>query len=162
FDIDAVDIYGLSEGMGPGVACESAVTKDGPTIWEGHFYPEIVDPFTAEVVPDGQEGERGFTSLTKDALPIVRYRTPDSAQFQPVAAPKSRAVSHRRTRAPAAAPRPPALPPHPARLLPLARSDDHPRSQSLPAQCRTRALRAHRPQPAPTTRANAPGSDGRD
>ena len=83
FDIDAVDIYGLSEVMGPGVACESAVTKDGPTIWEDHFYPEIVDPFTGEVLPDGEEGELVFTSLTKEALPIIRYRTHDLASLLP-------------------------------------------------------------------------------
>ncbi len=75
--IDAVDIYGLSEVMGPGVASECVETKDGPTIWEDHFLPEIVDPVTGEPVPDGQEGELVFTSLTKEALPIVRYRTRD-------------------------------------------------------------------------------------
>lgn len=83
FAIDAVDIYGLSEVMGPGVACESAETKDGPTIWEDHFYPEIVDPFTGEVLPDGEEGELVFTSLTKEALPIIRYRTHDLASLLP-------------------------------------------------------------------------------
>ena len=81
--IDAVDIYGLSEVMGPGVACESAETKDGPTIWEDHFYPEIVDPFTGEVLPDGEEGELVFTSLTKEALPIIRYRTRDLTRLLP-------------------------------------------------------------------------------
>ena len=75
--IDAVDIYGLSEVMGPGVASECAETKDGPTIWEDHFYPEIIDPETGEVLPDGELGELVFTSLTKEALPIVRYRTRD-------------------------------------------------------------------------------------
>jgi phenylacetate-CoA ligase len=75
--IDAVDIYGLSEVMGPGVASECVETKDGPTIWEDHFFPEIVDPVTGEPVADGQEGELVFTSLTKEALPIVRYRTRD-------------------------------------------------------------------------------------
>ncbi len=75
--LDAVDIYGLSEVMGPGVACECIESKDGPVIWEDHFYPEIIDPQTGEPVPDGQEGELVFTSLTKQALPIIRYRTRD-------------------------------------------------------------------------------------
>ena len=75
--IDAVDIYGLSEVMGPGVASECVESKDGPVIWEDHFYPEIIDPDTGEVLPDGAEGELVFTSLSKEALPIVRYRTRD-------------------------------------------------------------------------------------
>ncbi|MGY0217496.1 phenylacetate--CoA ligase PaaK [Endozoicomonadaceae bacterium StTr2] len=75
--IDAVDIYGLSEVMGPGVAQECIETKDGPTIWEDHFYPEIIDPNTGEVLPDGSEGELVFTSLTKEAMPVIRYRTRD-------------------------------------------------------------------------------------
>lgn len=75
--IDAVDIYGLSEVIGPGVASEYAQTKDGPTVWEDHFYPEIIDPETGEVLPDGELGELVFTSLTKEALPIIRYRTRD-------------------------------------------------------------------------------------
>jgi len=75
--IDAVDIYGLSEVMGPGVASECIESKDGPVIWEDHFYPEIIDPETGEVAPDGQPGELVFTSLTKEALPIIRYRTRD-------------------------------------------------------------------------------------
>lgn len=77
FGIKAVDIYGLSEVMGPGVAQEYADKQDGPTIWEDHFYPEIVDPETGEVLPDGADGELVFTSLTKQALPIIRYRTRD-------------------------------------------------------------------------------------
>ncbi|WP_287497937.1 phenylacetate--CoA ligase PaaK [Pandoraea sp. CB10b_02] len=81
--IDAVDIYGLSEVMGPGVACECAETKDGPTIWEDHFYPEIIDPETGEVLPDGEFGELVFTSLTKEALPIIRYRTRDLTRLLP-------------------------------------------------------------------------------
>lgn len=81
--IDAVDIYGLSEVMGPGVACECAETKDGPTIWEDHFFPEIIDPETGEVVPDGEFGELVFTSLTKEALPIIRYRTRDLTRLLP-------------------------------------------------------------------------------
>lgn len=75
--ITALDIYGLSEIMGPGVAMECAETKDGPTIWEDHFYPEIIDPLTGEVLPDGQMGELVFTSLSKVALPMIRYRTRD-------------------------------------------------------------------------------------
>jgi phenylacetate-CoA ligase len=81
--IDAVDIYGLSEVMGPGVASECLETKDGPTIWEDHFYPEIVDPTTGEPVADGEQGELVFTSLTKEALPIVRYRTRDLTRLLP-------------------------------------------------------------------------------
>jgi phenylacetate-CoA ligase len=81
--IDAVDIYGLSEVMGPGVASECVETKDGPTIWEDHFYPEIVDPETGAVLPDGELGELVFTSLTKEALPIIRYRTRDLTRLLP-------------------------------------------------------------------------------
>jgi len=81
--IDAVDIYGLSEVMGPGVASECVVSKDGPVIWEDHFYPEIIDPVTGEVLPDGSEGELVFTSLTKEALPVVRYRTRDLTKLLP-------------------------------------------------------------------------------
>jgi len=81
--IDAVDIYGLSEVMGPGVAQECVVAKDGPTIWEDHFYPEIIDPVTGRVLPDGEEGELVFTSLTKVAMPIVRYRTRDLTRLLP-------------------------------------------------------------------------------
>ncbi|NKB76978.1 MAG: phenylacetate--CoA ligase [Gammaproteobacteria bacterium] len=79
--IDAVDIYGLSEVMGPGVAQECVETKDGPTIWEDHFYPEIINPETGEVLPEGEEGELVFTSLTKEAFPIIRYRTRDLTQL---------------------------------------------------------------------------------
>ncbi|WP_292039581.1 phenylacetate--CoA ligase PaaK [Massilia sp. UBA6681] len=81
--IDAVDIYGLSEVMGPGVASECIESKDGPTIWEDHFYPEIIDPETGEVLPDGAEGELVFTSLSKEALPIIRYRTRDLTRLLP-------------------------------------------------------------------------------
>jgi phenylacetate-CoA ligase len=81
--IDAVDIYGLSEVMGPGVASECVESKDGPVIWEDHFYPEIIDPETGEVLPDGSEGELVFTSLTKEALPIIRYRTRDLTRLLP-------------------------------------------------------------------------------
>jgi phenylacetate-CoA ligase len=86
--LDAVDIYGLSEVMGPGVACECIESKDGPVIWEDHFYPEIINPVTGEPVADGQEGELVFTSLTKQALPIIRYRTRDLTRLL---APTSRA-----------------------------------------------------------------------
>jgi phenylacetate-CoA ligase len=82
-DIDAVDIYGLSEVMGPGVANECVETKDGPTIWEDHFYPEIIDPETGRPVADGEMGELVFTSLTKEALPIIRYRTRDLTRLLP-------------------------------------------------------------------------------
>ena len=81
--IDAVDIYGLSEVMGPGVAQECVETKDGPTIWEDHFYPEIIDPLTGEALADGEEGELVFTSLTKEALPVIRYRTRDLTRLLP-------------------------------------------------------------------------------
>ena len=81
--IQAVDIYGLSEVMGPGVASECIETKDGPVIWEDHFYPEIIDPETGHVLPDGEFGELVFTSLTKEALPIIRYRTRDLTRLLP-------------------------------------------------------------------------------
>ena len=81
--IDAVDIYGLSEVMGPGVASECIESKDGPVVWEDHFYPEIIDPETGEVLPDGQEGELVFTSLSKEALPMIRYRTRDLTRLLP-------------------------------------------------------------------------------
>lgn len=83
FAIDAVDIYGLSEVMGPGVANECVETKDGLTIWEDHFYPEIIDPETGEPLPDGELGELVFTSLTKEAMPIIRYRTRDLTRLLP-------------------------------------------------------------------------------
>src|SRR5579875_2354644 len=81
--LDATDIYGLSEVMGPGVAQECVETKDGLHIWEDHFYPEIVDPLTGEVLPDGEEGELVFTSLTKQATPVIRYRTRDLTTLRP-------------------------------------------------------------------------------
>jgi phenylacetate-CoA ligase len=81
--IDAVDIYGLSEVMGPGVASECIESKDGPVLWEDHFYPEIIHPETGEVLPDGEEGELVFTSLSKEALPIIRYRTRDLTRLLP-------------------------------------------------------------------------------
>jgi phenylacetate-CoA ligase len=83
FDMHAVDIYGLSEVMGPGVANECVETKDGLHVWEDHFYPEVVDPATGEPLPDGEMGELVFTSLTKEALPVVRYRTRDLTRLLP-------------------------------------------------------------------------------
>jgi phenylacetate-CoA ligase len=81
--IDAVDIYGLSEVVGPGVAMECVETKDGLHVWEDHFYPEVVDPVTGEVLPDGERGELVFTTLTKQAMPVVRYRTRDLTRLLP-------------------------------------------------------------------------------
>jgi phenylacetate-CoA ligase len=81
--ITAVDIYGLSEVMGPGVACECAETKDGLVLWEDHFYPEIIDPDTGAILPEGTEGELVLTSLTKEALPVIRYRTRDRTRLLP-------------------------------------------------------------------------------
>ncbi len=83
FGIDAVDIYGLSEVMGPGVANECVETKDGPTIWEDHFYPEVIDPETGQVLPDGAFGELVFTTLTKEGMPVIRYRTRDLTRLLP-------------------------------------------------------------------------------
>ncbi len=82
-NIQAVDIYGLSEVIGPGVSCECVETKDGPVVWEDHFYPEIVDPKTGEPLPDGELGELVFTSLTKEAMPVIRYRTRDLTRLLP-------------------------------------------------------------------------------
>ncbi len=89
FGIDAVDIYGLSEVIGPGVANECVESKDGPVIWEDHFYPEIIDPSTGEVLPDGCQGELVFTSLSKEAMPVIRYRTRDLTRLL---APTSRSM----------------------------------------------------------------------
>jgi len=86
--LDAIDIYGLTEVMGPGVACECIESKDGPVIWEDHFYPEIIDPETGAVLPDGSDGELVFTSLSKEAFPVIRYRTRDLTRLLP---PTSRA-----------------------------------------------------------------------
>lgn len=90
--IDAVDIYGLSEIMGPGVAQECAETKDGPTVWEDHFYPEIIDPQTGKVLPDGEQGELVFTTLTKQGLPMIRYRTRDLTRLLPGSARSMRRI----------------------------------------------------------------------
>ena len=85
-NIDAVDIYGLSEVMGPGIANECIESKDGPVVWEDHFYPEVIDPLTGQVLPDGTEGELVFTTLTKQALPLIRYRTRDLTRLLPPSA----------------------------------------------------------------------------
>jgi len=81
--LEAIDIYGLSEVIGPGVAQECIETKDGLTIWEDHFYPEIIDPATGAVLPEGMQGELVFTSLTKEAMPVIRYRTRDLTRLLP-------------------------------------------------------------------------------
>ncbi len=91
-DIDAVDIYGLSEVMGPGVASECVESKDGPVVWEDHFYPEIIDPLTGAVVADGGDGELVFTTLTKEALPLIRYRTRDLTRLLPPTARSMRRI----------------------------------------------------------------------
>ena len=83
FDIDAIDAYGLSEVIGPGVACECIETKNGPYIWEDHFYPEIVDPHSDKLLRDGEAGEIVFTTLTKEAMPVIRYRTRDLTRLLP-------------------------------------------------------------------------------
>lgn len=83
FDLHAIDNYGLSEIIGPGVSCECIESKDGPHIWEDHFYPEVIDPVTGKVLPDGESGELVFTTLTKEAMPIVRYRTRDLSRLLP-------------------------------------------------------------------------------
>lgn len=90
--IDAVDIYGLSEIMGPGVAQECVETKDGPTVWEDHFYPEIIDPQTGAVLPEGEKGELVFTTLTKEGLPMIRYRTRDLTRLLPGSARSMRRI----------------------------------------------------------------------
>ncbi len=92
FNIHAVDIYGLSEVMGPGVASECVETKDGPVIWEDHFYPEIIDPDTGEVLPDGAYGELVFTTLTKQGMPVIRYRTRDLTRLLPPTARSMRRI----------------------------------------------------------------------
>jgi len=83
FDLHAIDNYGLSEIIGPGVSCECIESKDGPHIWEDHFYPEVIDPVTGKVLPDGEVGELVFTTLTKEAMPVVRYRTRDLSRLLP-------------------------------------------------------------------------------
>ncbi len=90
--LDALDIYGLSEVMGPGVGQECIETKDGLTIWEDHFYPEVVDPNTGKVLPDGEKGELVFTSLTKEAMPVIRYRTRDLTRLLPPTARSMRRI----------------------------------------------------------------------
>lgn len=98
FDMDAVDIYGLSEVLGPGVASECVETKDGLHIWEDHFYPEIIDPDTGAVLPDGEIGELVLTTLTKEAQPLVRYRTRDLTALLPGTARTMRRVTRIRAR----------------------------------------------------------------
>jgi phenylacetate-CoA ligase len=93
FGMDAVDIYGLSEVLGPGVASECVETKDGAVIWEDHFYPETVDPTTGVPVPEGTQGELVFTTLTKEALPVIRYRTRDLTTLLPGTARTMRRMS---------------------------------------------------------------------
>jgi phenylacetate-CoA ligase len=83
FDVHAIDNYGLSEVVGPGVSCECIESKDGCIIWEDHFYPEVIDPATGEVMPDGRSGELVFTTLTKEAMPVIRYRTRDLSRLLP-------------------------------------------------------------------------------
>jgi phenylacetate-CoA ligase len=90
--MDAIDIYGLSEVIGPGVAQECIETKDGLTVWEDHFYPEVIDPQSGAVLPDGAKGELVFTSLTKQALPIIRYRTRDLTRLLPPSARSMRRI----------------------------------------------------------------------
>ncbi len=91
-NIDAIDLYGLSEVLGPGVACECIESKDGPVLWEDHFYPEIVDPKTGAVLPDGEMGELVLTSLTKEAMPVIRYRTRDLTRLLPPTARSMRRI----------------------------------------------------------------------
>jgi phenylacetate-CoA ligase len=91
--IDAIDLFGLSEVLGPGVACECIESKDGPVLWEDHFYPEIVDPVTGAVLPDGELGELVITSLTKEALPVIRYRTRDLTRLLPPTARPMRRIA---------------------------------------------------------------------
>ena len=91
-DIAAVDIYGLSEVMGPGIASECIESKDGPVVWEDHFFPEIIDPASGEVLPDGSQGELVFTTLTKEALPLIRYRTRDLTRLLPATARSMRRI----------------------------------------------------------------------
>ena len=83
FDMHAIDVYGLSEVIGPGVSCECIESKDGPHIWEDHFYPETIDPATGKVLPDGEAGELVFTTLTREAMPVIRYRTRDLSRLLP-------------------------------------------------------------------------------
>jgi phenylacetate-CoA ligase len=83
FDLHAIDVYGLSEVIGPGVSCECIESKDGPHIWEDHFYPEVIDPATGKVLPDGEVGELVLTTLTREAMPVIRYRTRDLTRLLP-------------------------------------------------------------------------------
>jgi phenylacetate-CoA ligase len=98
FGIDACDIYGLSEVIGPGVACECLESRDGPVIWEDHFFPEIIDPLTGSALPDGELGELVLTSLTKEALPVIRYRTRDLTRLLPPTARSMRRIARVKAR----------------------------------------------------------------
>ena len=141
FAMDAVDIYGLSEVIGPGVANECIETKDGPDIWEDHFYPEVIDPETGAVLPDGELGELVFTTLTKEAMPVIRYRTRDLTRLLPGTA---------RTHAPDG-----------ENHRTLGRHADRSRCQSVPyANRRTSAAKPHAHRALPH-RADARGPHGR-
>ena len=134
----AVDIYGLSEVIGPGVAQECVETKDGLHIWEDHFYPEIIDPETGEVLPDGEEGELVFTSLTKQAMPVIRYRTRDLTRLLPGTGAT-------------------AMPPDGEGHRAHRRHDDRPRRQRLPDADRGAAAQGRRADPALPLRAHPAG-----
>ena len=142
FDMHAVDIYGLSEVMGPGVANECVETKDGLHIWEDHFYPEVVDPDTGAVLPDGERGELVFTSLTKEATPVIRYRTRDLTRLLP---------RHRPYHAPDG-----------EGDGPQRRHDDHPRRQRVPNADRGAGAGPRGPVRPLPDRADAGRPDGRD
>ena len=141
FDMDAVDIYGLSEIMGPGVANECVETKDGLHVWEDHFYPEIIDPETGAVLPDGEMGELVFTTLTKEGLPMIRYRTRDLTRLLPGTARSMRRMEKV-----------------------TGRSDDMIILRGVnvfPTQIEEQILKCARPRAALPDRADAQGADGR-
>ena len=146
--IVALDLYGLSEVMGPGVAQECAETRDGLTVWEDHFFPEIIDPDTGRVLPDGEVGELVFTSLTKEAMPVIRYRTRDLTRLL------ARHGAHHA--------------PHRTRQGPQRRHADHPRRQRLSladrsgARPRAAAGAALRPGGAPAAQSRRARCAGRD
>ena len=141
FDMHAVDIYGLSEVIGPGVANECVETKDGLHIWEDHFYPEIIDPVTGKVLPDGEQGELVFTSLTKVGMPVIRYRTRDLTRLLPGTARSMRRMEkHHR---------------------PQRRHDDRARGQRVPDADRGADPEGEGPRAALPDRADARGPLGR-